>query len=285
MPFIRSRRGSLSAFTLIELLVVIAIIAILAAILFPVFAQAREKARQASCASNLKQLGTALLAYSQDYDEMCPRALYGTSPSGTNCSWGAIIQPYVKSVAIFRCPSYTDDAIGVTPGTYAVTGGCASSATGFSVTYPYNLYIGGNRDATSAATSTGVETAALSDIKRPSETVLLVDGSATPVANVDPTKWAERLSLPGTTPISRRTSWLLVHAGSTNITNNFYDYGAPSARHAQMCNVLWADGHVKAARIESFYTLPGKEVANKPATVGAASWSPCLDPAYGCTYP
>ena len=100
MPKIRSIRR---AFTLIELLVVIAIIAILAAILFPVFAQAREKARQASCINNLKQIGTALVSYSQDYDEMCPITLLNGSPSATLCSWPTIIQPYLKSVDVFRC--------------------------------------------------------------------------------------------------------------------------------------------------------------------------------------
>jgi len=87
-------------FTLIELLVVIAIIAILAAILFPVFARAREKARQTSCLSNLKQLGTAWKMYIQDYDSRIPDYYYGGS--------GYIqtfIQPYVKNAQIMVCPS------------------------------------------------------------------------------------------------------------------------------------------------------------------------------------
>ena len=76
-------RTRVSAFTLIELLVVIAIIAILAAILFPVFAQAREKARQTSCLSNMKQLGTATMMYVQDYDERMPSDANTTRPDGS----------------------------------------------------------------------------------------------------------------------------------------------------------------------------------------------------------
>ena len=86
----RSRNG----FTLIELLVVIAIIAILAAILFPVFAQARAKARQTSCTSNMKQVGLAVLMYTSDYDEMLP---WGASNGGgTTTTWYDLAEPYVK---------------------------------------------------------------------------------------------------------------------------------------------------------------------------------------------
>jgi prepilin-type N-terminal cleavage/methylation domain-containing protein/prepilin-type processing-associated H-X9-DG protein len=106
------RARNRSAFTLIELLVVIAIIAILAAILFPVFAQAREKARQTSCISNLKQLSLGMLMYSQDYDETFPQWQWDQSYSagafsknnGTTLWWNAIY-PYVKNVQVYACPS------------------------------------------------------------------------------------------------------------------------------------------------------------------------------------
>jgi prepilin-type N-terminal cleavage/methylation domain-containing protein/prepilin-type processing-associated H-X9-DG protein len=100
-----------AAFTLIELLVVIAIIAILAAILFPVFAQAREAARKATCQSNLKQIGSAIMMYVQDYDECYPptndtggTGSFWLTPSGGR-SWAGVIQPYCKNFGLLQCPS------------------------------------------------------------------------------------------------------------------------------------------------------------------------------------
>lgn len=94
--------GKSKGFTLIELLVVIAIIAILAAILFPVFAQAREKARGTSCLSNTKQLGLSVLMYTQDNDEMYPM---GCDNGWWAQTWPLTTQPYIKNVNILRCPS------------------------------------------------------------------------------------------------------------------------------------------------------------------------------------
>jgi len=101
-------RTTRSAFTLIELLVVIAIIAILAAILFPVFAQAREKARQTSCLSNVKQLGLSFEMYSQDYDEQNCNGVNWYYPGGNG--WAGQVYPYIKNTQIFICP---DDVQGL----------------------------------------------------------------------------------------------------------------------------------------------------------------------------
>ena len=118
MNAIRSHRN---AFTLIELLVVIAIIAILAAILFPVFAQAREKARSASCLSNEKQIGLGLMMYTQDYDETYPTAyFYKNNTATTNggstggyVHFTAMIHPYIKNEQVWLCPS--DPSRGIRP--------------------------------------------------------------------------------------------------------------------------------------------------------------------------
>ncbi len=160
-----SKRG----FTLIELLVVIAIIAILAAILFPVFARARENARKSTCQSNLKQIGLGFAQYAQDYDEMYPPMLdrisagvytvqtnssmpgyrfitSDGSPSGYFVSWMDILQPYVKNDKIFECPSNKTPREANAP------------------SYGYNRQVSGTWGGVAMAT-----------IKRPSECVMTLD--------------------------------------------------------------------------------------------------------------
>ena len=125
-----TRRG----FTLIELLVVIAIIAILAAILFPVFARAREKARQTSCQSNLKQIGLAMRMYMGDYDERVLPSRLGGSP--TDVCWTALTQPYINNDQIFVCPSHS------TPLASAATNGYAKSYGLNYEIHTFNTYAG-----------------------------------------------------------------------------------------------------------------------------------------------
>jgi prepilin-type N-terminal cleavage/methylation domain-containing protein/prepilin-type processing-associated H-X9-DG protein len=140
------------AFTLIELLVVIAIIAILAAILFPVFAQAREKARAISCVSNEKQIALGILMYVQDFDETFPLYYYNINPAGGNVApndppftpevpdsivgWNEAVYPYVKNVPIFRCPD-APRAAPLTSGADGDTFGLGDTgptgATGYSI--------------------------------------------------------------------------------------------------------------------------------------------------------
>jgi prepilin-type N-terminal cleavage/methylation domain-containing protein/prepilin-type processing-associated H-X9-DG protein len=136
--------GKRTGFTLIELLVVIAIIAILAAILFPVFARARENARRSSCQSNLKQIGLGVMQYTQDYDEKLPRsyANAATRPAGDTVF--RQIDPYTRSTQLNVCPSYT--------------------GTGASYGYNY-IYLG-------AGESTGV---ALASIQTVAQTVMMTD--------------------------------------------------------------------------------------------------------------
>ncbi|HZO87340.1 MAG TPA: DUF1559 domain-containing protein [Chthonomonadaceae bacterium] len=149
-----------SAFTLIELLVVIAIIAILAAILFPVFSQAREKARQTSCLSNSKQIGTALLMYAEDYDEQFPSGRFNPfapNPADYGKGWAGQVYAYTKNAQIFKCP---DDS------TSQVSG---NGITLYPVSYIYNYNV-----ATHSA---------LAGLNAPANTVVLAEGTGD-LANV-----------------------------------------------------------------------------------------------------
>jgi len=166
------RRG----FTLIELLVVIAIIAILAAILFPVFARAREKARQASCNSNVKQIMTAVLMYAQDNDEMLPCLYTACGPPANYVVWPTAVQPYVQNNQIWVCPSRRFNHC-TTDGRWAY----AQWYYNFPISYAYNNWNGGG---TAQGTPwdgydgfNSIETRTMSKIYQPARVIFTGDGS------------------------------------------------------------------------------------------------------------
>jgi len=214
-------------FTLIELLVVIAIIAILAAILFPVFARAREKACQASCMSNLKEIGLAILMYAGDSDEMLPgyRMRLGGDSNARGSGWYDCVAPYVKNEQLAICPSYhytSTYARGNMPnasgywgrkyeGSYGATARDAS-VTPYIGPTPWNYY------------PPGVKLAA---ILKPAETVLLLEST---------TDWMQQ-----------KTCYGLDDNGNFLPMDSFNRVGRMDFRHNGMMNVLWCDGHVKAS--------------------------------------
>ncbi len=229
-------------FTLIELLVVVAIIAILAAILFPVFARARENARRTSCISNLKQVGLGLLQYTQDYDERNTQAWYGTDSGPSNAlgagnryKWMDAIFPYIKSEQLFNCPSHT---LPVTIGTstfdaYRFRDGRKWGSYAVNVTY-YNEYV------------SPFQSLAISTWEAPSTTVYAVDGagrfemawpSGNPAINPGP-------------PRSLPSPYMMIE------------------RHLDTCSVLFCDGHAKAQKLEKF-TVVGSAGRYSPFTVAA----------------
>jgi prepilin-type N-terminal cleavage/methylation domain-containing protein/prepilin-type processing-associated H-X9-DG protein len=147
-------------FTLIELLVVIAIIAILAAILFPVFAKAREKARQTSCLSNCKQIMLAFHMYVQDFDEKFMPHTSGSRPDGYRYSWVVVLTPYIKNDQIWRCPSSQLQNV---PGTWEQTGGYKLNNCGYTI--PDN-----------PATGIFHVMPTLAQFPQPAETIIIGDG-------------------------------------------------------------------------------------------------------------
>jgi prepilin-type N-terminal cleavage/methylation domain-containing protein/prepilin-type processing-associated H-X9-DG protein len=218
------------AFTLIELLVVIAIIAILAAILFPVFAKAREAARGATCKSNLKQILTASLMYSQDYDEVYVTSWPGYNVNGTAVYWMGLILPYTKNVGIYRCPSHNLAAEPV----------------------PQNPQYTGYGHQHNNIGWVGYSTSTLADVRSPAETIFYSDvGRYT-------NDWAGFLA-------NRDSENFSLGTTGANYTRRYEDCPpcpAPRAccadattvvnRHSGVCNVGFCDGHVKAVRVSKF---------------------------------
>jgi prepilin-type N-terminal cleavage/methylation domain-containing protein/prepilin-type processing-associated H-X9-DG protein len=205
-----------TAFTLIELLVVVAIISILAAILFPVFARARENARRASCQSNLKQISLGLLQYTQDHDERFPMSHSGTA-SGAEArmptAWANVIQPYLKSDQIFQCPSERYRG----PGTIVTT----DAYRGFS-DYAANYYVMPGATAT-------FNTVKLSQLQYPATTVIVTDGR-------DPNNYAYSY-----------VYWISWVTGNGQALCSTVPGSAadPTIRHLEGSNWAFADGHVK----------------------------------------
>ena len=230
-------------FTLIELLVVIAIIAILAAILFPVFARARENARRASCQSNLKQIGLGIMQYTQDYDEKYPMLYSVNGVSGQTGSvapnrfgatalqmWNGLIDPYVRSQQVYSCPS-----VGSTSRLVDVQG----DGSGFPVV------------GTLSYCATRKNTAQSSD-------GLFVDpnyGDGVPVSLAAVVSPSQKIAIWdvknqywfGQNPDWVANPWLPANATTFGGQTCIFD-----PRHLETVNCLFIDGHVKARRQSSW---------------------------------
>lgn len=224
------QKKSTAGFTLIELLVVIAIIAILAAILFPVFARAREMARRASCASNFKQLGLAMMQYTQDYDERYPPFSQGAGNVGyqgfngaDGARWGDEIYPYIKSTQVFDCPSGNKKMTIYPGGQYFDIG-----------TYSYG-YVA----ASDATFPVGVASRSMAEIEDTAGTLMLVEDGRQDDGSTNPETQGRLIPQVGESlaTLGGRLNGFR-HTGVAE--NDYADYAF---------NACYVDGHVKWTRL------------------------------------
>jgi len=269
----QTTRSGIKAFTLIELLVVIAIIAILAAILFPVFAQARAKARAIVCISNMKQIGTGAVMYAQDYDEYTiPMYLAysdayvgkATLPNRFNSTdirdwrryWYYIIQPYIKNYPALKCADVSND-----PGIDWAANpdhniGQSPEGGGIAIN---DMMSGWDGDQVK-----------LSEYESPANKVQFADASAVYNRGAGDDMWAggggdggaayntykqnlDNINSYATRPAGHRFSNPMRAAWEPDVNR------LPVPRHNGFCNVIFYDGHAKPVKLSQYWLVPGKK--------------------------